>query len=158
MGLAFLSPEMGFELVGRVVGVGVVMMVVVAVVDFLGRAFRGGLVCGSPLTLQSKRSHLTERTLLCLHICGSLSDSLGSPKSRQLGRLSQAQTASGFCRGRPVNPSGVGLNIGQQCSSIRLAWCLGFGKLSCWWWFHGGCKSRGSLLGRMHPTHRLISL
>lgn len=56
-----------------------------------------------PLTLHSKLPHLIEMTLSCLHNCGSLSDSSGSPESRQLDGLSRVLIAFEFCKGRNLN-------------------------------------------------------
>lgn len=90
------------------------------------------LDCRPPLTLQPELPPLIkkQKTLFCFHICGSLSDIWGNPKS-DYWQVFNILSDIGFFRGINLNPKVIVWILVMHCSRIRFAWCLSNRKLSC---------------------------
>lgn len=97
-------------------------------VDPSGGVWRGGgLGSRPPPTLQAKLPRLPGKTLFCLPISGSLSDSWGSPKSRHVDTLSKALSAFGYSEAGNTASQLLAWLLGRHCSRTRPAPCLASG-------------------------------
>lgn len=108
-----------------------------------------------PLTLHPELPPLIkkQKTLFCFHICGSLSDILGNPKS-DYWQVFNILSHIGFFRGINLNPKVIVWILVMHCSRIRFAWCLSNRKLSCRFWMER-VKAEVPLLGMLGTAGNL---